>query len=132
MEQKEKKNVKGIRIRTVNMIMILISCILYVMLILATVRVSKQYEDVHHSMDDYIAWEENNALLTEGSAYLTEQVRLYVITKDAQYMDHYFTEVQITRRRERALAQLQESYGGEKAYIYLEEALERSNRLMDQ
>ncbi len=132
MEQKEKKPVKGIRIRTVNLIMILISCILYVLLILATVRVSRKYEDVHHSMDDYIAWEENNALLTEGSAYLTEQVRLYVITKDPEYMDHYFTEVQVTRRRERALAQLEKDFDSEEAYGYLEQALERSNRLKDQ
>lgn len=132
MEQKEKKPIRGIRIRTVNMIMILISCILYVMLILATIRVSKKYEDVHHSMDDYIAWEENNDLLTDGSAYLTEQVRLYVITKDPEYMDRYFTEVQVTRRRERALTQLQESYDGEEAYGYLEQALERSNHLMEQ
>ena len=92
MEEKKKKQVRGIRISTVNMIMIFISCALYVLLITATVRVSDRYKDVHSSMDDYIAFEENEALLTDGSAYLTEQVRLYTVTLEPQYMEAYFTE----------------------------------------
>lgn len=132
MEQKERKSIKGIRIQNASIIMILISCLIYILLILATVRVSEKYEDVHHSMDDYIAWEEGEALLTEGSAYLTEQVRLYVVTKDTRYRERYFMEVHVTGRREQALRQLEEHEGGEEAYKYLEGALESSNELMAQ
>lgn len=130
MEQNEKKPIKGIRIRTVNTVMILVSCLLYVLLIAATIRVTGKYEDVHHSMDDYIEFEESDALLSEGSEYLTEQVRLYVITADLQYMENYFTEVHDTGRREQALEQLKESEYGEEAYGYLEAALAHSNDLM--
>lgn len=132
MEQNEKKSIKGIRIRTVNFVMILISCVLYVMLIAATIHVSGKYENVHHSMDDYISFEESDTLLSEGSAYLTEQVRLYVITAEPQYMEQYFTEVHDTGRREEALERLKESYYEEEAYRYLEAALESSNNLMSQ
>ena len=60
MDEKGQKQVRGIRISTVNMIMILRSCVLYILLITATIRVSQQYENVHNSMDEYIAFEENN------------------------------------------------------------------------
>ncbi len=131
MEEKKKKQVRGIRISTVNMIMIFISCALYVLLITATVRVSDRYKDVHSSMDDYIAFEENEALLTDGSAYLTEQVRLYTVTLEPQYMEAYFTEANVTKRRETALEELKTSHEGNKAYEYLAEALGHSNDLMN-
>ena len=131
MEEKKKKQVRGIRISTVNMIMIFISCALYILLITATVRVSDRYKDVHSSMDDYIAFEENEALLTDGSAYLTEQVRLYTVTLEPQYMEAYFTEANVTKRRETALEELKTSHEGNKAYEYLAEALGHSNDLMN-
>lgn len=131
MEEKKKKQVRGIRISTVNMIMIFISCALYVLLITATMRVSDRYKDVHSSMDDYIAFEENEALLTDGSAYLTEQVRLYTVTLEPQYMEAYFTEANVTKRRETALEELKTSHEGNKAYEYLAEALGHSNDLMN-
>ncbi|MDE7320710.1 MAG: GGDEF domain-containing protein [Lachnospiraceae bacterium] len=131
MEEKKKKQVRGIRISTVNMVMIFISCALYVLLITATMRVSDRYKDVHSSMDDYIAFEENEALLTDGSAYLTEQVRLYTVTLEPQYMEAYFTEANVTKRRETALEELKTRYEGNKAYEYLAEALGHSNDLMN-
>ncbi len=130
MKEQGKRQVKGIRISTVNIIMILISCVLYVLLITATIRVSSQYEDVHHSMDEYIAFEENQAALTDGSAYLTEQVRLYTVTLDPEYMQNYFNEANENRRRETALEHLRAAYEGDRAYEYLVEALQRSNDLM--
>lgn len=131
MHNQDKKPIKGIRIRTVNFLMIGISCILYLLLISATVNVSKQYENVHKSMDDYIICERSDTLLLEGSAYLTEQVRLYTITGKPEYMEQYFTEVHETRRREKAMEQLKVYYDGEKAYEYLAAALDYSNQLME-
>lgn len=130
MSEKGQKQVSGIRISTVNMIMILISCALYILLITATIRVSKQYSNVQSSMDEYIAFAENEAFLTDGSAYLTEQVRLYAVTLKPEYMEHYFIEVNESRRRETALEHLKDQYEGDKAYEYLVEALQRSNDLM--
>lgn len=130
MEEKRQKQVRGIRISTVNIIMIFVSCVLYILLVTATVRVSERYRDVHTSMDEYIAFEENESYLTEGSAYLTEQVRLYTVTLEPEYMEHYFAEVNVSRRREMALEQLKDCYDGDEAYEYLAEALRHSNDLM--
>lgn len=132
MEEKKQRQIKGIRISTVNIVMILISCVLYILLISATICALGKYEEVHNSMEDYIACEESSTLLTEGSAYLTEQVRLYTVTMEPEYMDNYFTEVHVTGRREMALEQLKTYYGGDAAYKYLLEALQHSNDLMNE
>lgn len=132
MEEKKQRQIKGIRISTVNIVMILISCILYILLISATIRVSGRYKEVHNSMEDYIACEESSTLLTEGSAYLTEQARLYAVTLEPEYMKNYFTEVHVTRRREKALEQLKTYYDGDTAYEYLLKALQHSNDLMNE
>ena len=81
-------------------------------------------------MDDYLAFAENEASLTDGSAYLTEQVRLYAVTLEPEYMESYFVEVNENRRREAALEHLKAAYEGDNAYEYLVEALQRSNDLM--
>ena len=130
MEDKRQKPIRGIRIRTLNFVMIAVSCVLYVLLIAATIHVSRSYTDVHTSMDDYIGCEQSDTLLTEGSAYLTEQVRLYVVTLDPQCIENYFIEANATRRREKALEQLQVHHDSEEAYRFLVEALENSNDLM--
>lgn len=130
MEEKKQQQVRGVRISAVNLAMIAISCVLYILLILATIHISQQYKNVHSSMEEYITFEENEAFLTEGSAYMTEQVRLYTVTLEPEYMEHYFTEVNETRRRETALERLKEVYEGDETYSYLTEALRHSNDLM--
>lgn len=131
MEEVKQKNIKGIRIQTANIVMIIASCILYVLLISATVHVSREYDNMHNSMERYIECEESDALLTAGSAHLTEQARLYAVTMDPKYMAEYFKEVNETRRREQALEGLRRSHDGEEAYAFLVAALENSNALME-
>ncbi len=130
MGQKKKRSLKGIRIKNANFAMIVISCILYVLLITATIRASNRYKDVQEAMDTYIACEECNLLLTLGSSYLTEQVRLYTVTTDTGYMENYFTEVHVTKNRENAVKKLEVHYHNDKIYGILSDALESSNALM--
>lgn len=130
MRQNIRKPIKGIRIKNANFAMIFISCILYVLLITATIRASDKYHDVQKAMDTYVACEHCDALLTAGSAYLTEQVRLYVATADRQYIENYFTEVHVTQRRESAVEELRAYYDGDEIYETLQKALEDSNELM--
>lgn len=130
MKQTKKKPIKGIRIKTANFAMILISCILYIMLITATIHASNRYRDVEKAMDTYVACQQCDAMLTSGSAYLTEQVRLYAVTAEQQYMENYFTEVHVTRRRENAVEKLKDYYDNDEVYGSLQEALKSSNDLM--
>lgn len=132
MEKASKKPIRGIKIRTMNLWMILVSCVLYLLLILATIHASGCYTDMVASTGEYITCEENASLVTQGSDFLTEQVRLFAVTADLRYLDAYFTEVNDTRRRDTALGQLKEYQVDKESLEYLELALDNSNSLMEQ
>lgn len=129
---KEKKTpIKAMRIRTLNFVMILLSCVLYIFLILATVHISTRCDHMLAATNRYIACQENASLVSQASDDLTEYVRLYVITEETQYVDAYFEEVDTSRRREKALEQLKQEHVSEKARNFLQKALDWSNQLME-
>lgn len=130
MGNEKQKNVRGIKIRTINSVMILAACLLYILVIYATVQVSLRYDELISATNDYIACEKNAAEVREGSDYLTEEVRLFVVTYNMQYMEDYLTEVNVTRRREKALEELGKFSFSERAGEYLEAAIFNSNKLI--
>nr|WP_300679188.1 GGDEF domain-containing protein [uncultured Acetatifactor sp.] len=129
--EKEKKSLKGIRIRTANIGMMAVSCVFYIFLILVTFHASQRYNIMISAMEDYIGCEGNAGLVRDGSDYLTEQVRLYAVTMDKECMDAYFEEAYTVRRRDTALEQMKDYHISSEDYGYLEQALENSNRLME-
>lgn len=128
MENEKQK--KGIRVRTLNAAAIFAACILYVLVLYATVQVALRYDELISATDDYIECEKNAALVREGSDYLTEQVRLYAITMDTQYVDSYMEEVNVTKRREKALDELGKYSFSDRSSKYLSAALSNSNKLI--
>ncbi len=130
MESREKKSIKGIRIRTMNYGMILAACILYVMVIFVTIRVSIGYQNLSHAVDHYIECMKAADLVTEGSDYLTMKARLYAETAELKQLQDYFTELHVTRRRDQAVEELEGHQDNPEAHHYLELALEKSNDLM--
>ena len=103
----DEKKIKGIKIRSFNTYMILLSCILYGMLIYATAQMTSRYDDFIRYNDEYIACHESAVEMNAASDYLTDQVRLFTQNMDMQYMHNYFKEAYETQRREKALANLQ-------------------------
>ena len=130
MEEKSKKKIKGIKIRNINIYMMMISCILYIFLIGATIYASDRYNAMISATEDYISCERDASLIMEGSDYLTEQVRLYTITMDIECMKDYFTEAYTVRRRDQALEHMRSFDVEEEIESYLQTALDYSNRLM--
>lgn len=123
------RNIKGVRICTINVVMLIASCVLFVLVLYTTVQVSVKYQDLIVTTEDYIACEKNAALVHRGSDYLTDEVRLYVETLDRKHADNYFTEINTTRRRDRALENFPKHKTNPGTYAYLGEALEKSNDL---
>lgn len=124
-----KRDIKGIRIGTANMILLLISGLLFILLLYTTMQISAAYRNLVAATEDYIFCEKNAYLLREGSDYLTNEVRLYVETLNKEHADHYFTEIYTTRRREKALETFSKYKTAQENYTYLENALKKSNHL---
>lgn len=58
-----------------------------------------------------------------GSDYLTEQVRLYVMTGNEKYMKLYLKEVNETKRREKSLKQLKKYFDKTAIFTSLQKAM---------
>ena len=132
MNEPPKKTIRGNKIRKLNLVMLSVSCILYILLIYTTIQSMHKYNSMVNTTDRHIACEEISTLVADGSNYLTEQVRLYTVTMDTAHLDNYFTEANITRRRDTALEKLRNYHTDGEAYSYLTSALESSNNLMMQ
>lgn len=127
--EQQKKNVKGIRIQTISYIMIAASCIFYVLILSITIQVSRNYDSLTQNITTYTVCSQDADSLETASDYLTEQVRLYVMTTDPKYMNAYIEELYHTKRREHALEDLQVNNISEESLSYLQQALDESNEL---
>ena len=129
--KKLRRKWKGIRIRSFNRLMIVISGVLYVCLLMATTYTINNYEQLVQLTDDYIHLEETSKTVLRASDYLTEQVRMYVQTQNEDYVWRYFEETTINKSRENALEVMRQHSitPDEEADLML--AVQESNALMD-
>lgn len=128
--KRSKRERKGFRIRTFNTLMIVISCALYICLLMAMTYTMRNYEQLVQLTDDHISLEAAARTVTKASDYLTEQVRLYVQTRKEEYAWRYFDEITITKSRQKALAVLQQHSIAPSKEINLKLAVEDSDALM--
>ncbi|MCR5100295.1 MAG: GGDEF domain-containing protein [Butyrivibrio sp.] len=68
--------------------------------------------------------------LRQGSDVLTDEARNYIVTGKYMYIENYFREAEVTKRREKAVEAL-ELYASDAACEYLQKGLEESNTLMN-
>ncbi|MBR2132323.1 MAG: GGDEF domain-containing protein [Oscillospiraceae bacterium] len=121
---------KGIRIRVFNTCMILVSCVLYIFLLMATIYAADNYEQLVVTTSDYIRLEDTAKDILKASDYLTEQVRLYVQTLEPEHARLYFEEANVTRRRENALTVMREHSLDPQREDSLKQAVSYSDELM--
>ena len=105
-KEKTRRKWKGIKIRNFNGLMILVSCALYICLLMATAYTARNYEQLVQLTNDYIYLEETSSTVMKASDYLTEQVRMYVQTQNPEHALQYSEEVTVTRTRDNALSVL--------------------------
>lgn len=120
---------KKIKIQRVSAFDITITLILAVVFILLSVRGTGELSKMKTTTDNYIQCETLARQLQSGSDYLVEQVRMYTATGQREYMDNYFEEVNVTRRRETALEYFEENYGDTDAFALLKSAMATSQNL---
>lgn len=123
------KNIRGIRIQTLNYIMIVASCILYILILYITIQVSIRYNTMTETVNTYTICSQSANSLEKASDYLTDQVRLYVITADPEYMNAYIDELFVNMSREHALEDLKNHKINDESLSYLQQALDESNEL---
>ena len=94
--------------------------------------ISNRYRAMNDYTKKYMEWENVAGDIQAASDYLTDQVRSYVVVGKKEYMDNYFTEAKVTKRRQNALTVLEKNLGTHSdIYKFVETATNESMNLMD-
>lgn len=130
MEEKERLE-GGVAIRKVLIFLVMFMLATSALLLVATERVSSLYIALSSNIERYQQWQRDANDLQLGSDYLTEQVRCFVVTGERAYLDNYFEEANVTRRRDRAVESVRSLAGETDAYTSLATAMAESVDLMN-
>ncbi len=125
------KENKNIRLQPLLLAMVALALILAAVLVYVGFETRASYHEMQDAVETYIICETSAQNLMDGSDELTKQVQLYAVNGKAYNLDQYFKEAKVTRTRDKALEEIAEYFSGTQAYEALEEALARSNELME-
>lgn len=120
----------GVRLQTLNSIMIVLIVVVSVVLLIGLDILSDTYRSLRNTTDAYIACQDDARDMIEASDYLTNQARGFAVTGNRDYLDNYFAESKTTKRGAQAIADMEAYLPGSKALDYLEDALKASVDLM--
>ena len=126
---KAKKNGVSLRI-TFLMMFIVVVAITSVLLIMSFYTLNS-YNSLSETTDKYIELQDAAGSLMAASDYLTEEAQRYTVTGDRKHLDNYFTEAEVTRRREKAVEKIEKTMPDSQALKEIKEAMNDSVELMD-
>ncbi len=121
------RNVKLLHLYYVSVaIMIVIGVIVMV----GAYRSEHSIEEMQKLTEEYTSGQNAINELMDASDYLTEKSRAFVVSGDTEHAHLYQEEVEMNRRRDRAVTAIRDFNVNSSAYGKLEKALDESNELM--
>ncbi len=129
MEQKQAK--KPISLKTLNLVIVVVAVVVAAVLLFLVLRVERRYAELRTSTDIYLECQEAAPSLNRASDYLTDRVRSFAATGDKKFVDQYFEEANVTKRRDNAIAVIEPYMAESEAIDYLYTAMDNSLELMN-
>ena len=121
----------SIPMKRASYIFVIVALIVATGLFIADRLVTHGYLRMGQVHERYIIAQQSATNLEIGSDVLTSAVRNFVVTGDTQYLQEYFNEANVTRRRDEAVDNLETMMSRDSAaYEHLSTALSLSNELM--
>ena len=124
---------RGLPLRVLNWVLLFVVAAAALSLFIADSMVTRGYRLSEQANARYLSAKMAAIDMEMGSDYLTDKVRCFVVTGQIEYLQDFFEEAEVTRRRDRAVDELGRLMRGEgsDAYQTLAEALRTSNELME-
>lgn len=122
----------AIQLKTATVFFTILAFLAAAALLFADISVTKGYQSMEAASDRYIAAQIAASDMESGSDYLTDRVRCFVVTGEMEYLEDFIEEVEVTRRRDKAVESLGELLGDDDsgALDNLNTALNFSNELV--
>ena len=121
----------GFPLRTANLVLVTLAVLFSVNIIIETFRTNRSYESLREDTEAYIELQHSAADMRDASYYLTNAVRMYTMTDDLSYVDDFFEEVEVTKRRDRALETVRKESDNQRLVESLVAAMNYSNELLE-
>ena len=130
--QEAVKEHTGIQLRTASFFFVLLALLAAAALMITDLSVSRGYQRMEKASDRYISAQLAASNMVSGSDYLTDRARCFVVTGELDYLKDFFEEIEVTRRRDQAVEDLEELMKGKDsaALSSLNTALKLSNELV--
>ena len=123
----------GIQLRTANLFFALLAILASIALFISDLAVTQGYQRMQTASDRYISAQLAATDMESGSDFLTDRVRCFVVTGQLEYLTDFFEEINVTRRRDLAVENLEALLedSDNAALVNLNTALELSNELVE-
>ena len=102
---------KGMSLKQLNYFMLLAAMIISAFLLYEMRETELTFESTQAATQQIIHSESESANLQVASDYLTDQIRLFVVNGKKEFLDNYFEEANVTKRRDKALEALKTARG---------------------
>ena len=131
--QKAPRDRRPLKLRAANYSFAALALLLSLAVIVSNIMLSRSYRRMEEANVSYELAEYAARELEDASDYLTDMVRSFVVTGDLQYLNGYFEEVEVTKRRDDAVETLEKLLVSDEsdAYDSLAAALDASFALME-
>lgn len=124
--EKQRIRERGIRIRTLNYIMVAVTAMMAVWLVVSNFNLEREYTLQQEAQERYTQCEKNAQILQETTDNLRKQVQYFSQTGEKTYVTMYFKEA-LSGNKERAIEELQAT---EREQAVLSQAKEESDKIM--
>ena len=122
---------QGVSLRMTFLIMLLVSVLITTLLLFTTYQTIMSFRALSNATDIYIDLQDAADSLMKASDYLTDEAQCYTVLGLRKHLDNYFTEAEITRRREKAIESMEARLPSSEALEALKNAMSESVSLMD-
>lgn len=116
-------------LRLINLFFLVFIGLLCLSLVVCSALLAFQFKNYASSSDKYAEISRAALNLQEGSDYLTEQCRLFVLSNEFYHLENYFYEANENKRREKSIERIKNVDGKESSIKYLEMAYQKSQEL---
>ena len=130
MTESGKTSGGGISIRVIHVTMILCTVIIALLLGFSTYQSSNVFTTLSKTTGNYLVRQKAAHDLMEASDYLTEMVQRFTLEGDETYLNNYFEEAFVSKRREASIMAMSDNNADQSLIRQLQEAMEESQSLM--
>ena len=129
MKMKLLNRGKGVSLRAIHIAMIVCAVVISLLLVFSTYQSASVFSSLSKAAGDYSVRQKAAHELMEASDYLTEMVQRFMLEGNTQYLDDYFEEVFVSRRREESITSMSEGDTEKGLVTQLQEAMTESTSL---